>query len=42
MHARSADYPEHPELQAILEYPIMGSPRVNQTFIAQLAASPSS
>ena len=38
----SPAHPEHHELQAILEGSIMRSPRVNQTFIAQLAASPSS
>jgi|GEM_PF-673221 len=32
----SAAHPEHSELQAILADPIMRSPRVNQTFIAQL------
>jgi hypothetical protein len=36
----SAAHPEHPELQAILADPIMRSPRVNQTFIAQLAGAP--
>ncbi|MBV8546540.1 MAG: radical SAM protein, partial [Acidobacteria bacterium] len=35
-------HPEHPALQVILANPIMRSPRVNQTFIAQLAGeSPS-
>ncbi|HEV7426287.1 MAG TPA: radical SAM protein [Thermoanaerobaculia bacterium] len=38
----SAAHPEHPELQAILEHPIMQSPRVCRTFIAQLAVAPSS
>jgi hypothetical protein len=38
----SAAHPEHPALQVILANPIMRSPRVNQTFIAQLSAeSPS-
>jgi hypothetical protein len=37
----SAAHPEHSELQAILADPIMRSPRVNQTFIAQLTGSPS-
>jgi wyosine [tRNA(Phe)-imidazoG37] synthetase (radical SAM superfamily) len=36
----SPAHPEHQELQAILEDSIMQSPRVNQTFIAQLAGSP--
>jgi hypothetical protein len=35
----SAAHPEHSELQAILADPIMRSPRVNQTFIAQLTGS---
>ncbi|MEA2338126.1 MAG: hypothetical protein QOE82_2133 [Thermoanaerobaculia bacterium] len=38
----SAAHPEHAELQAILADPIMRSPRVNQTFIAQLSDSPPS
>ncbi|MEA2236371.1 MAG: hypothetical protein QOC81_1095 [Thermoanaerobaculia bacterium] len=38
----SAAHPEHSELQAILADPIMRSPRVNQTFIAQLSDSPPS
>jgi hypothetical protein len=38
----SAAHPQHRELQSILEDPIMRSPRVNQTFIAQIADSASS